>query len=197
LLESQWSGRWPKERLPPLLALLPTIESEGEVFEVGVVAFVLHGLNELLFLLFQVLHLALALAEDEPSGVQPLFVGFLLGGALLGGQFAAHLWSGKELGLHGRSVFPLYTHVKRTCFFPCNGDIRGLEGSMNVTKDEEQRIKEKAVQDLLAKQKRELSERMSKLGRIRSPKKRRAVIANAKIARAAKTKKYLLPKRKP
>jgi hypothetical protein len=79
----------------------------------------------------------------------------------------------------------------------CNGDIRRLEGSMNVTKDEEQKIREKAVQDLLAKQKRELSERMSKLGRIRSPKKRRAVIANAKIARAAKTKKYLLPKRKP
>lgn len=60
---------------------------------------------------------------------------------------------------------------------------------MTVTEEERKRIE----QELLAKQKRELSERMAKLGRSRSPKKRRAVLQNIKKAQAAKRGK-LLPK---
>lgn len=60
---------------------------------------------------------------------------------------------------------------------------------MTVT-DEERR---KIVDELLLKQKRELSARMSKLGRSRSPKKRRAVLKNIKKAQAAKRGK-LMPK---
>jgi flagellar biosynthesis/type III secretory pathway chaperone len=66
---------------------------------------------------------------------------------------------------------------------------------MTVTKDEEQRIKEKTVAELLARQKKELSERMAKLGRIRTPKKRKAGIKNMKAARAYRWNKILMDKR--
>jgi hypothetical protein len=55
-----------------------------------------------------------------------------------------------------------------------------------MDKKEEQRIRERAIADLLAKQKRELSEKMSKLGRIRSPAKRKAALKTVKIAQAAR-----------
>lgn len=63
---------------------------------------------------------------------------------------------------------------------------------MTVSDEERKRIE----QELLAKQKRELSERMAKLGRSRSPKKRRAVLKNIKKAQAAKRGK-LIPKVRP
>jgi 3-methyladenine DNA glycosylase Tag len=55
---------------------------------------------------------------------------------------------------------------------------------MMVEKSEEQKIRDKAVADLLAKQKRELSDRMAKMGRVRSDKKIKALRENAKKARA-------------
>jgi hypothetical protein len=58
---------------------------------------------------------------------------------------------------------------------------------MTVTKAERKRI----VDEMLAKQKRELSERMSRLGRIRSPKKRKAGQKNIQKARAVKLGKVL------
>ena len=60
---------------------------------------------------------------------------------------------------------------------------------MTVTEQERQKIEA----ELIAKQKRALSERMAALGRSRSPKKRRAVLQNIKKAQAAKRGK-LLPK---
>jgi hypothetical protein len=58
---------------------------------------------------------------------------------------------------------------------------------MTVTEEERQKI----LEDFKAKQKRELSERMAKLGRSRSPKKRRAVLKNIKKAQAAKRGKLM------
>lgn len=63
---------------------------------------------------------------------------------------------------------------------------------MTVTEEERKKIE----QELIAKQKRELSERMAKLGRSRSPKKRRAVLQNIKKAQAAKRGK-LVPAKRP
>jgi hypothetical protein len=63
---------------------------------------------------------------------------------------------------------------------------------MTVSEEERKKIES----DLLAKQKRALSERMAALGRSRSPKKRRAVLKNIKKAQAAKRGK-LLPKVRP
>ena len=62
---------------------------------------------------------------------------------------------------------------------------------MTVTELEKQRI----LDEFKAKQKQELSARMAKLGRSRSPKKRRAVLKNIKKAQAAKRGK-LLPRLK-
>jgi hypothetical protein len=61
------------------------------------------------------------------------------------------------------------------------------EAKMTVTEEERKQIEAK----LLAKQKLELSIRMAKLGRSRSPKKRRAVLKNIKKAQAAKRGKLL------
>jgi hypothetical protein len=57
---------------------------------------------------------------------------------------------------------------------------------MTIDKGERQYIMEEAIRAYEAKKKRELSEKMSKLGRIRSAKKRKASIRNVKIAQAVK-----------
>lgn len=61
------------------------------------------------------------------------------------------------------------------------------EAQMTVSEQERQKIEA----DLIAKQKRALSERMAALGRSRSPKKRRAVLKNIKKAQAAKRGKLM------
>jgi heme exporter protein D len=53
---------------------------------------------------------------------------------------------------------------------------------MTVTEAERQKI----IQDIEEKRKRELSEKMRALGKIRSVKKRRAALKNVKKAQAAK-----------
>lgn len=58
-----------------------------------------------------------------------------------------------------------------------------------MDKSEEQRIRDKAVADLLAKQKRALRDRMAALGRVRSPKKLKAQRRNARIAQAVRWNK--------
>lgn len=62
---------------------------------------------------------------------------------------------------------------------------------MTVSDEERKRIE----QELIAKQKRALSERMAALGRSRSPKKRRAVLQNIKKAQAAKRGKLIRVKK--
>jgi hypothetical protein len=53
-----------------------------------------------------------------------------------------------------------------------------------MDKDEVARIRAQAIAEYEAKKKRELSERMAKLGRTRSTKKRKAALKNIKIAQA-------------
>jgi hypothetical protein len=57
-----------------------------------------------------------------------------------------------------------------------------LEAQMTVTEAERQKI----LDDERERQRRELSERMRKLGKVRSPKKRAAVINNLKAAHEAR-----------